>query len=110
MAANKKRKNENPHIGSSLNDVIREAKKSPEFRKAWEEQEEYFKLLKMMISARKKSGITQKELAGRLGIKQPVLSRLEHGAYNNASFATIVNIAHALGYRLEVKMKPRKAA
>lgn len=110
MATNKYRNKENPHAGSSLKDVIKDAKKSPEFRKAWEEQEEYFRLLEMMVSARKKSGITQEELAGRLGIKQPVLSRLEHGAYNNASFSTIVNIAHALGYRLEVKMKPKKAA
>ncbi|MBI3580478.1 MAG: helix-turn-helix domain-containing protein [Nitrospinae bacterium] len=98
----------NPHHGSSLKDVIKEAKKSPKFRKAWEDQEGYFRLLELMVSARKKSGITQEKLAERLGIKQPVLSRLEHGAYKKASMETLQKVADALGFNIVVTLAPKK--
>ena len=41
------------------------------------------KLAIALSKARKAQGLTQKELSEKTGIRQPVISRLEHGSYSN---------------------------
>ncbi|MGD0220614.1 MAG: helix-turn-helix transcriptional regulator [Acidimicrobiales bacterium] len=56
--------------------------------------------------AREESGITQHELAERLGCKQPAISRLEGGGVS-PNMSTLQRIAEALGFQLEIQMVPR---
>jgi transcriptional regulator with XRE-family HTH domain len=56
--------------------------------------------------AREESGITQFELAERLGCKQPAISRLEGGGVS-PNMSTLQRIAAALGFQLEIQMVPR---
>jgi DNA-binding XRE family transcriptional regulator len=49
--------------------------------------------------ARRKAGLTQKELAQRSGLRQSHISRLERGRHS-PSFVTLEKIAHALGIPL----------
>ena len=90
--------------GRTLKDYIADQMKNPEFKKAWGDLDPEFQVLKAMIKAREKSGISQAELARRLGTKQSVVSRLERGAFSKASLETIKKVADALDMRLELRL------
>ena len=56
--------------------------------------------------AREHSGVTQYQLAERLGCQQPAISRLESGGVS-PNLSTLHRIAKALGFQLEIQMVPR---
>jgi predicted transcriptional regulator len=95
--------------GRKLKEYIAEQMKNPEFRKAWEDLEPEFQILKAMIKAREKTGISQAELARRVGTKQSVISRLERGAFSKATLETIKKVADALDMRVEIRLHHKKA-
>lgn len=96
--------------GRSLQDYIDENMKTPDFKKAWHDLDEEFELLEQIIKAREKAGLTQTELAEKIGTKQPALSRLEKGGIRKANIETLSKIAEALNMELIIKFKPKKAA
>ena len=91
--------------GRALKEHIREKMKDPEFRKAWHDLDTEFELLESMIKAREKAGVTQEELAKKIGTKQPALSRLERGGFRKATVETLNKIAKALDTRLIIKFQ-----
>lgn len=95
--------------GRTLKEYIAEQMKDPAFKKAWDDLEPEFQVLKAMIKAREKSGISQAELARRLGTKQSVISRLERGAFSKATLETIKKVADVLDLRLELRLHHKKA-
>lgn len=95
--------------GRTLKEYIAEQMKNPEFKKAWEDLDPEFQVLKAMIKAREKTGISQAELARRVGTKQSVISRLERGAFSKATLETIKKVADALDMRLEIRLHHKKA-
>lgn len=95
--------------GRTLKEYIAEQMKNPEFKKAWEDLEPEFQVLKAMIKAREKTGISQAELARRVGTKQSVISRLERGAFSKATLETIKKMADALDMRLEIRLHKKDA-
>ncbi len=94
--------------GTSLDEHINECMKDPEFRKAWHDLDPEFELLETFIKAREKAGITQEELAKKIGTKQPALSRLERGSFTKATLETLKKIADALDMRLVVKLQKKR--
>ena len=95
--------------GRSLQEHISEKMKEPEFRKAWNDLDAEFNILEMVIKAREEAGLTQEELARRIGTKQPALSRLERGGFQKAKIETLVKIANALNVKLTIQFQPRDA-
>jgi predicted transcriptional regulator len=95
--------------GRTLKEYIAEQMKDPEFKKAWDDLDPEFQILKAMIKAREKSGVTQAELARRVGTRQSVISRLERGAFSKATLETIKKVADALDMRVEIKLRHKKA-
>jgi transcriptional regulator with XRE-family HTH domain len=51
-------------------------------------------------------GLSQKDLADKVGTKQSVISRYEDPAYGKLSISTLIQIANALDIGLEVKFTP----
>lgn len=94
--------------GRTIDEHIAECMKDPKFKKAWHDLDPEFELLESFIKAREKKGITQAELARRMGTKQPALSRLERGGFTGATVATLKKIADALDMRLVVKFQEQK--
>src|SRR3989304_7625939 len=86
----------------------REKMKDPDFRMAWKSLDTEFELINSMLKARGKAGLSQKELAERIGTKQPALSRLESGGFEKAHLETLKKIADALDAQLNVKLQPKK--
>lgn len=79
----------------------KEALKDPELRAEYNRQQPEFAL----IRARIEKGLTQEELAKKIGTKQSVISRLESGRAN-PSVAFLKKLAQALNSSLEIKFNP----
>lgn len=62
-----------------------------------------------LAALRRKRGLTQSELAKRLGISQPVLARIESGGIKNLQLKTLVRTAAALGARVRIDIEPVRA-
>jgi len=52
---------------------------------------------------RKERGLTQEELAKRVGISRPTLSKLENNLLTEISIITLDKILNELGYELDIK-------
>lgn len=66
-----------------------------------------FSLLKALLSARKKAGLSQAEIAKRMGTKAPAIARLESSltsGKHSPSIATLKKYAEVLGSRLEIRL------
>jgi transcriptional regulator with XRE-family HTH domain len=59
----------------------------------------------LIREARRRAGLTQRELARRLGTHQPVIARWETGA-THPDFRTVVNAVRACGFDLTVGLVP----
>ena len=94
--------------GRTLKQHIKQKMKNQDFKKAWHELDAEFVILEEIIKAREKSGLTQEELANKIGTKQPALSRLERGGFRRANIETLKKIAEALDHKLVVKFEPKK--
>jgi len=95
--------------GRTLKEHIAEHMKDPEFKKAWHDLDPEFELLESLLKAREKEGITQEELARRIGTKQSAISRLERGAFSKATVETLKKIAEALDRKLVIKLQEKRA-
>lgn len=95
--------------GRTIEEHIAEHMKNPKFRKSWHDLDTEFELLESFIKAREKRGITQAELAKKIGTKQPALSRLEGGRFTKATLETLKKIADALDMKLVVKLQKKRA-
>jgi transcriptional regulator with XRE-family HTH domain len=82
--------------------------KEPKYRKAYEALEEEFVLASAVIEVRNRAGLTQEDLARKMGTTQPVVARLESGR-SRSSMRTLERLADATGSRLLISFAPRTA-
>lgn len=79
----------------------------PEFRTVWESIQDEFTALDTLLSARKAAGLTQEQVAARMGVSQPSLARIESSLgskKHSPSIETLRKYARACGKRLEIKI------
>lgn len=76
----------------------------PSFKKKVQELAYEYQLAKNIIELRRKRGISQEQLAKKVGTKQPVISRVETAA-TKPTFSLIQRVAKALDARLEVRLR-----
>src|SRR5258708_33192424 len=90
---------------STLKQFKARALKRPKVKKAYDDLAEEFAFLDEVLKARAESGLTQAEVAVRVGTTQSAIARLESAAPKHSpSMATLQRYAKALGYRLEVRL------
>lgn len=75
------------------------ALQKPEVRQEYEALAEKFEFIDALLKMRSAAGLTQDELAHRMGTKKSNISRLEKGA-TNPSWGTLKKYAHACGFKL----------
>lgn len=63
----------------------------------------------MIYELRREAGLSQKDLAERIGTTQSVISRLEDSDYNGHSLAMLERIAKALNKRVTISMVPMQS-
>ena len=83
----------------------RRALARPGVKAAYDGLAEEFAFLDEVLKARAESGLTQAEVAERIGTTQSAVARLESAAPKHSpSIATLQKYAKALGYRVEVRL------
>lgn len=73
-----------------------------------EEEEMNAKVARLIYEARTKAGLTQHQLAKRVGTTQLVIARLEDADYRGHSLTMLQRIANALHGQLEIHLISRK--
>ena len=86
---------------------LKDARKREGFRKAYENLEEEYLLVREMLSARSRSGLTQEAVAERMGTTKSSVSRLESAGKHAPSLTTLKKYAKAVGCDLEIKLVPK---
>lgn len=77
----------------------------PEVRAEYDRLEGEFTLLDEFLRARASAGLTQAEVAERIGTTQSAIARLETGGgRHKPSLATLQRYAEAVGCRLELRL------
>ena len=92
-------------------ELVTKMLKEPEVKAEYDAQAEEFALLDQLLQARRRAGLTQAEVAARMGTKPPAVARLEAGGgsrQHSPSVATLRKYADAVGCRLEIRLQPRK--
>lgn len=91
---------------------LKKAGKKEGFRKAYDDLEEEYLLVREMLSARSESGLTQEAVAALMGTTKSAVSRLESGGKHAPSITTLKKYAKAVGCNLEIKLvrkdRPKK--
>jgi transcriptional regulator with XRE-family HTH domain len=75
------------------------------YRAAYETLEPEFALAEELIAARGRAGLTQADVAARMGTTQSVVARIESGR-NPPNLKTLEKYARAVGMRLSVRLMP----
>jgi ribosome-binding protein aMBF1 (putative translation factor) len=89
-----------------ISDLHKKWMKEPKYRKAYDALEEEFVLASAVMDVRNRAGLTQEELARKMGTTQPVVARLESGR-SRPSMRTLERLAAATGSRLLIRFEPR---
>ena len=84
--------------GQSVSDSIEESLDDPEFRAEYERLAPYEALARIVIKRRGALGLTQAELATRMGMTASTVSRVESGQHATSP-QTLKKLAHAFGAR-----------
>lgn len=93
------RRNDSPIGATHSEGMEKRARKSAAYRAALGEQQPYEQFARLVIRKRMQLGLTQQELAERMGTSHSVISRLESGQHR-FSFATMRKLAKALDTHL----------
>ena len=82
-------------------------RQNPDYQQIYEEEAARSELWLQLVEARKAAGLTQTELATRLGVSQAQVARIEKRGYDGYTLNTLRRYVDALGegFSLEVKIR-----
>jgi transcriptional regulator with XRE-family HTH domain len=92
----------------SLHSIKRQMLAVPEVRAEYDAQAAEFAIAHEMIAARARAGLSQAEVAQRMGTTQSVIARLESGK-RPPSLRTVQRYAQAVGARAVVRIEANNA-
>ena len=81
-------------------------KGKPEHLRELEEERANAEVARKIYELRQKAGLTQQELAKRVGTTPSVISRLENADYQGHSLSMLRRFAAALDKRVEIRFVP----
>ena len=87
--------------------AVKRRKADPKFAKAYDALDDEFAALAALLKARTAAGLTQAEVASRMGVSQPVVARIEASLGkkdHSPSLNTLRRYADACGLKLVIQM------
>lgn len=90
---------------SEFSELLEEQLKDSEFQAEWNNIQPEMDVMRAIVDARIKQGLTQTELAQRIGMNQADISKLEHGN-RNPSLELLKKLANGLGMELKLSFVP----
>ena len=91
-------------MGKSLDEKHLELLNDPVYSQEYAQQEQEFSFARVLIQARIRSGLTQKEVAERMGTTQSVIARMESGK-PLPSLRSIQRYAQATGTKIRISLE-----
>jgi DNA-binding XRE family transcriptional regulator len=85
---------------------LEKALKRKGFQEAYEELGDEYLLIRELLSARAKAGLTQEEVAASMGTTKSAVSRLEAAGKHSPSVSTLKKYAEAVGCEVEIRLVP----
>ena len=80
--------------------------KDPELRQSVEKEILNSHIASLILDSREQAGLTQQQLAERIGTRQSVIARLEDADYSGHSLTMLAKIAYALDCQLRIELEP----
>lgn len=93
---------------NAMDYLRRVADEDPELTQALKKARMNARVAQIIYSMRTEAGLTQQQLAERIGTRQPVIARLEDADYGGHSLTMLQRIASALGYELNIDYKRQR--
>jgi len=90
-------------------ELKQKALKKKDVKFAYDSLETEFILLNELLEARQKAGLSQADIAKRMGTKPPAITRLESSlttGKHSPSLSTLKKYANVLGCRLDIRLVP----
>ncbi|MDO5440361.1 MAG: helix-turn-helix transcriptional regulator [Erysipelotrichaceae bacterium] len=81
--------------------ILKELLKDSKAKKAYEAFDDEYNVRMMLIKARKKENITQKELSDITGLSQQMISRVETGS-TDTTLKTLMKYLKGIGYDIRL--------
>ena len=85
---------------------LKKALKRKGFDTAYQELADEYALVRELLAARSKAGLTQEEVAKSMGTTKSAVSRLEAAGKHSPSVATLKKYAQAVGCEIEIRLHP----
>lgn len=88
-------------------EMVAKWQEDPAFKAEYDTLEEEFAIFDTLMEARKRAGLTQEEVARRMGTKTPAIARMESSGGKNKpspTLNTLLRYAKAVGCKLEIKL------
>ena len=95
-----------PLTKSTIATIDQRAKDDPDFAAAVDAELQAMRIEQELVALRNASGLSQRQLAAKLGVKQPVIAKLEAGKTRNIGLQTLVRAVKAMNGRIEVSITP----
>lgn len=89
---------------SDFRDYLSDQLKDPAFAAEYEAMRPEYEAVRALVAARIETGMTQKELSEKTGIRQSNLSRIENGT-SSPTVETLSRIAAGMGKRLKIEFQ-----
>ncbi len=96
-----------PHDHEAFLDKARRRKG---FTEAYEDLDSEYSLIREMLSARSRAGLTQEDVAESMGTTKSAVSRLEAVGKHSPSVTTLKKYARAVGCQVEIRLIPASRA
>ena len=93
-------------MSKSLKEKHLEMMSDPEYAREFALQEDEFQIARVLLRARLRAGMTQKEVAERMGTTQSVVARMESGK-PLPSLSSINRYARAVGSDVKITLESR---
>ena len=87
---------------------LEEQMKDPDFARRYQKAGEAWEVALQLAALRKKAGLSQKELAQRVGTSQQQISRLESTSYEGHSLSMLRRVAEVLGATVHIDIQLSK--
>lgn len=87
---------------------LKEQLKDPDFAERFKRAGKAWDVAMQLAALRKRSGLSQKELARKVGSSQQQISRLESSSYEGHSLSMLRRVTETLGGELRVEIKAKR--
>ena len=93
-----------PLTNSTVAAIDQRTKDDPDFAAAVEAELQAMRIEQELVALRNASGLSQRQLAAKLGVTQPVIAKLEAGKARNIGLQTLVRAVKAMNGHIEVSI------